>query len=296
MAGLGNDTVSAGDGGDFVDGGEGNNTITTGLGQDTVLTGAGNDTIITGGGADLTTVAGGVDTVNSGDGNDLLTVNYANSTTDVTGSMSSGSFAIGYSGVVADVAGNSVTFQNTESFNITTGSGNDTITTGDRNDTITGGAGNDILSGGGGSDTIRGNQGSDIIHGGAGNDVLFGGQGADHIFGDQGSDVMTGGENNDTFVFDSLTASFNGAPDLITDFSPGDRIDLSAIDADTSVGGDQAFHVGGGGGHAGDIVATYDAGNDRTVLSLYVDNNGSVDSTIWLTGNHVGIAAGDFIL
>ena len=88
------------------------------------------------------------------------------------------------------------------------------------------------------------------------------------------------------------------APDTITDFltSDADRIDLSGIDADTALAGNQAFHLGGGGGHAGDIVVTYDSVHSRTVLQLYVDNNASVDSTIWMTGNHATITATDFIL
>ena len=69
------------------------------------------------------------------------------------------------------------------------------------------------------------------------------------------------------------------------------------IDADTGTGGDQAFHLGGGGGHAGDIVVSaYDAVHNRTVVDLYVDNNGSVDARIWLTGDHHDLTAGDFVL
>ncbi len=109
---------------------------------------------------------------------------------------------------------------------------------------------------------------------------------------------MTGGSGPDHFVFASLTDSTNAAPDTITDFltSDNDRIDLSAIDANTILAGNQAFHLGGGGGHAGDIVVTYDGANSRTVLQLYVDNDATVDSTIWLSGNHTSLTTADFIL
>ncbi|MDX5381668.1 MAG: hypothetical protein LPJ92_01605 [Rhodobacterales bacterium] len=73
-------------------------------------------------------------------------------------------------------------------------------------DAITGGALDDILSGGDGADTMIA---------GAGNDIVMDGGGTDR---------MTGGPGSDTFV---LTA--DGAPDVITDFQPGqDRLDLSA--------------------------------------------------------------------
>lgn len=60
---------------------------------------------------------------------------------------------------------------------------------------------------------------------------------------------MTGGIGNDTFVFTDISDSLPGAADTITDFTSSngegsdDQIDLSAIDADTSLAGDQAFAI-----------------------------------------------------
>jgi hypothetical protein len=87
------------------------------------------------------------------------------------------------------------------------------------------------------------------------------------------------------------------APDLITDFAAGDRIDLHLIDADTATAGDQAFHLGATVGHTGDIVVgAYDIVNDRTAVSLYVNADATVDALMWLTGDHSGLVSGDFTL
>ena len=243
------------------------NALTGGPGDDLLYGGAGNDSLL--GGA-------GNDTMDGGDGNDTIdgktgvdTASYATATSGVTVSLL-------ISGAQNTVGAGADTLLNI-----------DNLTGSPFNDTLTGDSHDNALTGGPGTDVLIGNAGNDTLVGGAGNDTLTGGAGVD---------TLTGGTGADSFVFTALSDSLNAAPDLITDFASGDHIDLSAIDANTGVGGDQAFHLGGGGGHSGDIVVTYDAGDNRTVLQLYVDNNASVDATIWLTGNHAGIAAGDFVL
>jgi hypothetical protein len=76
----------------------------------------------------------------------------------------------------------------------------------------------------------------------------------------------------------------------------GDKIDLSAIDADIISGGDQAFHLDGTKDSAGDVGIEFDAGNNRTIITLYVNNDAFSDAAINLSGNHSGLTAGDFIL
>lgn len=76
----------------------------------------------------------------------------------------------------------------------------------------------------------------------------------------------------------------------------GDKIDLSAIDADIISGGDQAFHLDGTKDSAGDIGIEFDAGNNRTIVTLYINNDVLADAAIILSGDHSGLAAGDFIL
>jgi len=102
------------------------------------------------------------------------------------------------------------------------------------NDTLTGTASNDRLSGLAGNDTLDGALGNDVLNGGVGNDVLIGGA---------GKDKLTGGKGADTFKFASSNESTFWSMDTITDFkhAQGDKIDLSAIDSNANVAGDQGF-------------------------------------------------------
>ncbi len=126
--------------------------------------------------------------------------------------------------------------------------------------------------------------------------MLSGGAGADVLNGGAGHDTLTGGAGGDSFVFAALSDSTIAAPDLITDFALGDRIDLHGIDANAGAAGDQAFHLGATPGHTGDAVLTYDAAHNRTVLSLYVNGDALPDAVIWLTGDHHSLGAADFVL
>jgi uncharacterized delta-60 repeat protein len=92
-----------------------------------------------------------------------------------------------------------------------------------------------VLTGTEGNDNLIGGSSTDIIYGQGSNDTLDGGGGAD---------TLNGGQGDDTFQFTSasdigLTA---GNRDVIEDFTAGqDQIDLTAIDANTSLAGTQAF-------------------------------------------------------
>ncbi|MEH2374450.1 calcium-binding protein [Nostoc sp.] len=136
-------------------------------------------------------------------------------------SSSSSSFSSSGDGFILNASGN-----------------NNTLTGGSGNDTINASGGNSTLSGGGGNDTINAGSGNDILDGGTGNDILTGGT---------GTDVLTGGLGNDVFKFNSVSDSTPGlSRDVIKDFVgngnlPGDRIDLSTIDANSNIAGNQAF-------------------------------------------------------
>ena len=226
IGGGGADTITALDGGNYVNAGNGANTITTGSGIDTIYSGVGADTIVSGGGNDRITLRGGADSVNAGAGDDRLFVDYSAMTSNISGGVTSGSFATGYVGHLADRLGSSVDFQESENFSITAGSGNDSLTTG------------------GGADVLRGNAGNDRLNGGGGKDRLFGGAGDDTLRGGTGTDTVTGGAGADVFVFASVAEASSGSGyDLITDFQIGvDRIGLSSIDADLNAAGNQGFH------------------------------------------------------
>lgn len=113
--------------------------------------------------------------------------------------------------------------------------GNDRFFGGAFGDTFDGGVGNDILNGGGGNDKLLGGAGIDTLNGGLGNDTLTGGTGTDR---------MTGGLGLDNFRFLLPSDSVRGVRhDSILDFNRAqhDRIDLSAIDANTKHVGNDAF-------------------------------------------------------
>jgi Ca2+-binding RTX toxin-like protein len=58
-----------------------------------------------------------------------------------------------------------------------------------------------------------------------------------------GADSLQGGDGADLFLYANIGDAGNGigSRDLITDWIAGDRIDLSAIDARSDQGGNQAF-------------------------------------------------------
>jgi hypothetical protein len=193
--------------------------------------------------------------------------------------------------------------------------GADSLRAGENGATIFGLGGNDQIIGGDGDDYLDGGAGNDVLTALGGNDTLIGGTGNDQLIGNRGSDQLSGGAGADRFVFGALFQSTPDAPDLITDFSgrtvlstngqghtirtpgEGDRIDLSLIDANTSLSGDQAFTLvqHGFSGHAGEAYGRFDAANGLTSLYLDVDGDGIADMTIQLLGR-VNLTGADFIL
>lgn len=144
--------------------------------------------------------------------------------------------------------------------------------------TLRGMSGDDRLMGREGNDTLCGDSGNDILHGDAGNDRLNGGHGQDQLFGGAGADV---------FIFQRASHSTRGASDSVLDFQTGvDKLDLSPIDADTSVTGNQAFVYGtsaagaaslwmSGGFVFGDI-------NNDGVADLAIEVNGAIAQSDFL--------------
>ena len=130
-------------------------------------------------------------------------------------------------------------------------------------DLLEGGENNDSLYGDKGVDVLRGDNGNDVLYGGADHDRLYGGQADDVLSGDLGNDSLEGGSENDAltgglgrdtlnggtgsdrFIFTTVDDSRpgSGKRDFIADFQANqdDLIDLSAIDANRRVIGDQSF-------------------------------------------------------
>jgi serralysin len=111
-------------------------------------------------------------------------------------------------------------------------------------DTLTGDGKANRLLGNGGADFINGGGGNDSIDGGTSKDFIDGGSGADKISGGEGNDDLTGGSGADTFQFFFLKDVGVGASgrDSISDLEKGaDKIDVSVLDANAALAGNQAF-------------------------------------------------------
>jgi serralysin len=127
------------------------------------------------------------------------------------------------------------------------GAGNDTLTGGDAYHTMNGGDGNDILrsngfvgsalNGGAGADTLYGSlNGEFLLTGGAGADTMYAGDGGVNIFDYNSVRDSPAGVGRD------VIHSFNAY------FTEPDQIDLSTIDANPLVAGNQAFSFIGSAG------------------------------------------------
>ena len=256
---AGADVISAGDGADLIRGDDGRDMIFAGAGDDQAFGGeqadviygdAGADRLFGEGGNDLITAGAGDDTVFGGAGDDLI---------------------------VAEV-----------------GDGNDTYF-GDDSD---GGTGRDMLDLSAATVDVSVQLGTGALAKGnvsssqTGNDTIWGienvntGSGNDTIVASNAVNVMDGGAGNDTFRFLS-TAAADG--DTILLFEPGDRIDLSGIDADIGTTGNQAFTLVTGASltGAGQLAISFEsrADGDFTIVQGNVDGNAGADFTIEIAGH-----------
>ena len=158
----------------------------------------------------------------------------------------------------------------------------------------TGGAGTDTLlsfdnlMGSAFNDTLTGSTAANVLMGLAGNDTLVGGSGAD---------ILTGGLGADRFVFSALADSAPGTQDFVTDFAHGtDIIDLSALDANTSASGNQAFAFGGQNENVVGNSVTWFENGGNTIIRADVNGNTAADFMITLTGTNHNLSAFDFTL
>ncbi|MDD5228683.1 MAG: hypothetical protein PHD53_07765 [Methylococcales bacterium] len=134
------------------------------------------------------------------------------------------------------------------------------------------------------------------------NDSIIGSTGADILQGNAGFDTLTGGLDADKFVYKNIKDAplSHSKIEIITDFShsDGDKIDLSAIDADTSKVKDQAFSKPViGADFSGTFTKAGQLFFDTTAHILYssVNNDGVASFAIQLNGVS-SLVAGDFIL
>lgn len=206
--------------------------------------------------------------------------------------------------------------------------GADRIFAGNDDDYIDAGAGNDLVFGGAGADIIvaRIDDGDDVYHGDDGSDTLdmsaitadivadlgtgfmmrgsvnseqsgrdilwnveniITGSGDDIITASSAVNIMDGGEGQDTFRFMS-TADADG--DFIHSFAPGDRIDLSQIDANSAAAGKQSFVLTAANSLTaeGQLMFFHEQREDGayTVLSGKTQAGDGPDFTLNIKGTH----------
>lgn len=295
IGGSGADLITGNAAANQLSGGAGNDNILGGAGNDVLSGGLGDDSLDGGAGQDLASFVGAsagvvVDLVHGtavGDGSDTLSLIEGAQGSAFGDSLIGGSGRERFYGLLGD-------------------------------DTLKGGGGDDILSGGAGTDTVDysggaavsvdlahktasgqgvdklpsienviGSGAADVIAGSKHANLIDGGGGDDRLIGAFGADTLTGGGGSDSFVFLSVRDSRGADTDLITDLTDSDVIDLSAIDADRTQKGDQAFHlVTSLGHHAGEMTLRFLSARGVTVLSADTNGDGKADMTIEITGDH----------
>ncbi|WP_321446535.1 polysaccharide lyase family 7 protein [uncultured Cohaesibacter sp.] len=253
--------------------GTGDDDMITGLeGRDRILGGDGDDTLSGGDGKDKIFGGDGADTIYGGADKDRLLGEDGNDT------------------IYGD-GGNDKLYGE---------DGDDILHGGSGNDRINAGKGDDTLYGGTGKDDLRGGQGNDTLYGGDGNDKLFGHSGDDVLVGREGADTLIGSSGADKFVLESVddsTVDLSGR-DFFKDFdiTEGDIVDLSAIDANSTISGDQAFSFIGENAFSGEAgeLRTEVNGSIQTILGD-VDGDGDADFAVDIrTSDH--LLSGDFSL
>ncbi|HTV68213.1 MAG TPA: calcium-binding protein [Rhizobiaceae bacterium] len=271
-----------------------------GLGADEYRGGTtGTDHVHDGGGADIVNFSGGLDTIYVGAGNDIFrggagfdTVSFryeSNNSHEGTLVLSGGP------GIVIDLA--KTTPQAFGRF------GRDTI------------SGFEAVDGSGGSDKIYGTNAENSLYGWAGNDLLEGRGGRDTLAPGAGADIVIGGLGADTIFLDfadnardivrysSIQESglIFGEHDYIWTFvrsagAAGDRIDLSRIDANPFVSGNQTFAWRAMLPFRENVVGEVrfiDVGTDL-IVQVDTDRDNGAEMTIRMQGEQ-RMAAFDFI-
>jgi len=146
-------------------------------------------------------------------------------------------------------------------------------------------------------ENLTGSQFDDVLTGSSSGNVLIGLDGNDVLNGGNGADTLIGGSGADRFVFVALANSSPATPDTIVDFMHGvDLIDLSAIDANTSAGGNQAFAFAGQGASAVAHAVTWFETDGNTVVQVDVNGNTIADLAIVLAGIDHHLSSTDFLL
>jgi len=258
-------------------------------GDDSLYGGAGADLLMGGAGHDILVGGAGADTLIGGQGDDIY---WVNSVADrVLEDALAGNDHVISRFISLDLAAyaqvENAQLRGTLSLNLTGNNGANTLQGNGGSNVLMGLGGNDTLGGGAGQDSLFGGTGNDSLEGGSGADTLDGGSGQDTLVGGTGKDVLTGGSGADTFFWRSSSeAGLGGGRDVVTDFVVGlDKIDFTAIDADTVLDDHQSFSFLGSSGFSG--VAgqlRYTVSSGAGLLAADTNGDGVADFHIQLTG------------
>jgi serralysin len=246
------------------------NTLDGGSANDTLMGNGGNDTLFGGTGNDKLNGGTGADGMTGGSGDDYYYVDNAGDT--VSESAGAGN----------DTVKSTISWTLGANFEQLTLSGSGLIN----------GTGNSL------DNIVRGNNAANTLDGGAGTDTIFGNGGDDFLIGGAGKDTMVGGSGNDTFVFHNGDfGATSSTADRITDFTSGqDKIDLSGVDANSLVGGDQAFSFVGTNAFshtAGEL--RYEHIGSNTYVEGDMNGDGVADFMVRFDGSHSFVQS-DFLL
>lgn len=310
-------TITGGNGDDILDGAGGADRLVGRGGDDTYMVDSASDAVVE-------AVGGGRDTV------------YVTARSYVLGANAE---VLRFSGT-GSFAGTGNSLANL----LWGGDADDDLHGGGGDDELVGDEGADEVSGGSGNDTFLAtlNDGDDFYFGDGGSDtcslaglhvdavvnLLNGsatsadtgtdqltsienaicGTGNDMIVASTVRNVLFGGGGEDTFVFASIGAAGKGtSADVINDYTVGDRVDVSQIDANGALVGDPAFIFAGeitsvsggfgqlGRGQIGYRYQTDTNGVEHTIIEGNTNANPEADFQIRLIGN-VQLTAGDFLL
>jgi Ca2+-binding RTX toxin-like protein len=319
---AGSNWLSGGAGSDLLSGGDGDDVLEGGAGADTLYGGTGSNAASYAESASAVSVNLGTGVLGGGDakGDKLFQIG------DLIGSD--------FNDSLAGDAGSNWLSGGAGADQLAGGNGNDVLEGGAGADSLFGGAGFNATSyfgsasaisvnlatgvlGGGDAvgdklyqitdvigsnfnDYLTGDGSSNWLYGGAGGDLLSGGTGADLLEGGSGADVLAGGSGADLFLYQDIADSGLTAAtrDRIADFLwGGDQIDLSKIDANTAVGGDQAFKfIGTAGFSGGGGQLRYFAEAGVLVVAGDVNGDRQADFTIAVETSAKSLSASDFVL
>jgi Ca2+-binding RTX toxin-like protein len=126
--------------------------------------------------------------------------------------------------------------------------------------------------------------------------VLYGEKGDDTLIGFLGADLLYGGEGSDRFIFNTLDLL-----DRVMDFERGtDKIDVSDLDANTAVTGNQAFTFIGDAafsGAAGELRAYAGANNSYFIAGdINGDRAADIMVQVDITLSGTQLTASDMLL